>query len=375
MEDSFAQSHNASSQGEKSIATAQATQANKARRLLFVTWREPEHFDYDWHFTNAQLAHYSELSVTKLSAEALYRPGAFLGQLRFIKDLFKLAGQHDFIVSLENSRPSQVIAVLKTLRILRTKLMIVELGLTHRQSSLRAALYRLFLRFFYASADIALMQSKHKRDTFRREQLLGHKTQVDHALICMYDSQIAMVQQGAAQAAQHSAPEGILFSAGNSYRDYDTLAAAAHSFPDKQFYVTADGLDLPPSLHHLPWGPLPEYVAYLLAAQIIIIPLLGHDHDSGINVLYEAWLLKKPVIITMTPTIRDHLSRTQEEVCLTYEAGDTEGLRQQISYALEHPEQMQRMGEAAQRYLFEHYTSEHYLAQVVESIETYEAKT
>ena len=122
--------------------------------------------------------------------------------------------------------------------------------------------------------------------------------------------QARTIQAGIAPAAGDGVAR--LVAAGRSGRDYPTLAAAVAGLPCRLVIVCNEaaalgGVAERAGLRILRDCSGVEYLAQLLQADIVVVPLRVSDISAGQMVLVQAMALGRPLIVTRTPTIGDYL--------------------------------------------------------------------
>ena len=126
------------------------------------------------------------------------------------------------------------------------------------------------------------------------------------------------------EISQSPSAEGIVFSGGNSHRDYEPIVAAARQFPDRQFVIATqllDGRDDLPANLTAGSTSHEQFVAHLHAAEAIIVPITrGLNRSAGQQTYLNAMLLGKPTIVTDGFGVRDHIA--DKETALIIEGSE-----------------------------------------------------
>lgn len=175
----------------------------------------------------------------------------------------------------------------------------------------------------------------------------------------------------------------IIFSAGSTERDFQTLVEAARGLKipvriAASLVVTHDGLRTATKdvrgqlgdLADLEVGPLTpaELRASYAAAKVVVVPLLPSDIDAGVNVILEGMAAGRPVIASRTrgqiDVIRDG------ENGLLVPPGDVAALRAGIEYVLNDPAAAAVLGRRARAYVEVNHRLEDFVEQIRENTET-----
>src|SRR5262249_25030705 len=100
----------------------------------------------------------------------------------------------------------------------------------------------------------------------------------------------------------------VVFSGGDSGRDYATLFEAVRGLP-VQVRLCSGGYPtpLPPNVTVLPRLPLHRFRDEVGAATVVVVPLTGEPVVSGITVIAIAKMMGKAVIASDNPIVRLHI--------------------------------------------------------------------
>ena len=140
------------------------------------------------------------------------------------------------------------------------------------------------------------------------------------------------------------------FAGGNSLRDYGTLAAAATGAGGRFTVATSNVVaGMPPQARV---GPLSErdFFLSMMRSDVVIVPLLPVDGRSvGQQTYLNALALGKPLIVTDTLGVRDHLSADVH--ALVVPPGDAAAMRAAIDWMQDpaHREARDAMARAGQQ--------------------------
>jgi glycosyltransferase involved in cell wall biosynthesis len=133
-----------------------------------------------------------------------------------------------------------------------------------------------------------------------------------------------------------------IVSTGRLEKPLAEIFEAARDLPDVHFYITGSSKHFPPELlaqmpencHLTGYLPYESYVGLLSGANAVM-DLTKRDHTLVMGG-FEAVSLKKPLITTDWPVLRDYFSEGTVHIPNT-----VEGLREGIRYAQQHEEQLQ----------------------------------
>ncbi len=159
-------------------------------------------------------------------------------------------------------------------------------------------------------------------------------------------------------APDGSTPEaGLICSAGQLLRDYDTLIAAVRDLPVRaQIAAGSPWIDatLRPSgtlPANVTWGKLNRFELRKLYARstLAVVPILQNEYQTGIATILEMMAMGKCVIATRT---RGQVDTIVDGVTGVYvPPGDPAALREAIQSLLADSERAQRIGAAARRFV------------------------
>ncbi len=105
-------------------------------------------------------------------------------------------------------------------------------------------------------------------------------------------------------------PEAIIFSGGNSHRDYRTYLEAIQALPEYNFIVAARPLERQPLPPNVRWGPVrrDEFIRLMRASAAVVVPLRRDlNRAAGQQTYLNAMLLGKPTIITQSLGVIDYV--------------------------------------------------------------------
>jgi glycosyltransferase involved in cell wall biosynthesis len=173
----------------------------------------------------------------------------------------------------------------------------------------------------------------------------------------------------------------IVFSAGSTMRDFDTLVRAVigTDIPVRigaSLVVVLRGLkiaavdvgselDRPPNVQVESMEPLQVRAGYA-AAQVVVVPLLPCDIDAGVNVVLEAMAMGRPVIVTRTAGQIDVIDDGVNGYYV--DPGDPLALRSKIEAIRADPRAAEAVGRRARAYVEDHHSLEDFVQRVQASV-------
>lgn len=174
----------------------------------------------------------------------------------------------------------------------------------------------------------------------------------------------------------------ILFSAGSTQRDFDTLVSAAGGLGTplriaaslvvalqgfkvtttdvRQHLGTADDVEVE-SLDSL------QLRASYADAKVVVVPLLPTDIDAGVNVILEGMAMGRPVISTRTAGQIDVIRDGDTGVLVS--PGDVAALRAKIEMFLNDPQAAEEMGRRGRAHVEKYHRLEDFIEHVRASSE------
>jgi len=161
-------------------------------------------------------------------------------------------------------------------------------------------------------------------------------------------------------------------AAGRSGRDYPTLAAATAAVPCRLTIIcnerAALGGVVPSARVEVLTATFGvDYLARLLRADVVAVPLRVEDISAGQMVLIQAMALVRPLVVTRTPTIGDYLR--DSETALLVPRGDAAAMATAIRRLLDDPAAAAAMGRRAQARYAETFSADAHLRALVEAVE------
>lgn len=166
-------------------------------------------------------------------------------------------------------------------------------------------------------------------------------------------------------------PDGYLFCAGRTLRDYPTLLEVmrATDFPWHVVVGANDmnGMDIPPQVTVHREINRERYLELLRGARIVVLPLLPTERATGQVVLLEAMSYGKPVITTRAPGTTD-IVRDGENGFLT-ESGNHVMIKNILRVLLQDAGECQRIGQNALQDIISQFTTQKHAERRLKAID------
>lgn len=161
-----------------------------------------------------------------------------------------------------------------------------------------------------------------------------------------------------------TADDGYLFSGGNSLRDYALLEEA---LVDLEVPTTVASRWTPSrSLPHLTAGPVSheEFVRGLARSHAMVLPMERTVRSAGQQTYLNAMVLRKPVIVTDGPGVRDYIRDGETGIIVPPEAG---ALREAIADVFDpaRADHYRAMGERARADVLDRFASDAYFTHTL----------
>lgn len=164
----------------------------------------------------------------------------------------------------------------------------------------------------------------------------------------------------------------LIVAAGRSGRDYPTLARAAEGLPCRVDIICNEqaglgGVEPSARLRILADCFGMAYLAKLLRADIVAVPLRVENISAGQMVLIQAMALGRPLVVTRTPTIGDYLE--DEVTALLVPRGDVAAMTTALRRLLDDPALAAALGQRARESYENRFNQHAHLRAVVRAIE------
>lgn len=146
-----------------------------------------------------------------------------------------------------------------------------------------------------------------------------------------------------------------VFSAGDGFRDYETLLNAARlvdarikivSWWALQRYLKSYG-SLPENVEVYGLLPASQFKAMIAGAQFVVLPLQNVPWSMGQSALLFAMAMAKAVVVSSVPGIIDYV--VDGETALLCQHGNAADMAEKINYLLANPAEAQRIGKNARK--------------------------
>jgi len=160
-----------------------------------------------------------------------------------------------------------------------------------------------------------------------------------------------------------------IFAGGDSSRDYDTLLEAVKFLSIPTMIVakqvqTWNGKELPSHVQAKTTDPL-EFRRLMAHSQMVVLPLsVGLLQSTGQQSYLNAMYLRKPVIVSDVPGVRDHIQPGVTGIVVP--PGDPSALRKAITQVLKGGPEIEKMIEAAYVQVQKEFTLEHFVGRILE---------
>jgi hypothetical protein len=137
----------------------------------------------------------------------------------------------------------------------------------------------------------------------------------------------------------------VIFSGGDSGRDYATLFAAIRDLPVQLRLCAASyPTPVPPNVTILPRLPLHRFRDEVARATVVVLPLTGKPPVSGITVIAMAKMMGKPVIASDNRVVRIHIPSQGDGGYLS-QAGNPALLHSLLAGLIESPAERERLAQ------------------------------
>lgn len=161
--------------------------------------------------------------------------------------------------------------------------------------------------------------------------------------------------------------DSYVYSVGISYRDYDTLFAAARK-SDREFVVVTKDfalrkLQIPPNVT-IHTNLFDEQASRLMQnAAVVVIPLIYKNCPAGETTLFEAMSYSKPTIVTRTIITEEYIEDGRDGILVPWK--NPEAIVAALEYIYCNPEKAKRIGKMARKSVVEKYSMQVFARNVV----------
>lgn len=241
---------------------------------------------------------------------------------------------------------------------------------TERSSPVINRLRHAYYRFILRQVSCAIC---HSRLEIPRYQALFAGCGTDFVFV-PWGTFVPSIRDIEAAAKPQPATLPHIVAAGRSGRDYPTLLAAAASAACSTTIICNEAVALQgakesPNVNILTECFGLDYLAQLLHADIVVVPLRVDNISAGQMVLIQAMALERPLIVTETPTIGDYLEHNV--TALLVPRGNAPAMAAAITALLSDPERRRTLGRNARESYLRNFSGAAHARQVVEAIRSH----
>lgn len=153
-----------------------------------------------------------------------------------------------------------------------------------------------------------------------------------------------------------------IHASGRSSRDYATLIQAVTGLPVKAVIhgrgYNFRGLAIPPNVEIGELASADAFHRLVYHALFEVVPVQPRLRPAGSSQIVFAMMMGKPVVATRNPSLADLV---EEGVTgLLVEPGSVHAMKEAITYLLDHPDEVARMGAAARQRFLERHRFDHF---------------
>lgn len=259
-----------------------------------------------------------------------------------------------YVFTFENDWLTLLIASFQTLLFIRRpRHVILQFIMRERTETIVSRLKYAFLRWCYRSVHLCVVSSRSEGDYYR--ETFGWPA--DKVAFVPFHTDPTFAKRDS------SPEEPLVVAAGRTFRDYPTLLEAARGGLDLPLTIVAGrqsfgGAPLPAGVTTLFDIPLPELVALMARAAIVVLPLTERQISTGQSVLLEAMAKGKAVVATRVNGTVDYIEHMRTGVLVP--PGDAVAMRAAINVLARDPDLRRRIGIAAREQVLAHYLPDHY---------------
>lgn len=160
----------------------------------------------------------------------------------------------------------------------------------------------------------------------------------------------------------------FIFSAGNSFRDYEPLIEVAKQLPEYKFYLATVRLNQQAELPHnitVEWPSMEDYLHLIATSKAVVVPLqLGLNRTVGLLTAFETMILEQVLIISDAVGIRDYVLDGETGLVVD---GTTEGYLKAIRWVMspENAGKVAKMRRNARKAVLEQFTQQNHVRCVL----------
>lgn len=270
--------------------------------------------------------------------------------------LLRLARRHDAVIT-SKIRNALAVGLYKRLTGSRIRHVVTEMRLDNARPGLFWKLKVALQRFAFRRIDVLCVSARQEIDAYADRLGLPR----DRFRFVPWHTNVL-------QPAMTSRPDGHVFAAGRTGRDWPTFAKALDGCAIEAIVVCdsagARRANFPANVTVKTDIEYAEYAELLRGARLVVVPLESHVYSSGQVVFLEAMSLGKPVIVTRTVGSEDYIEDGVTGLYVT--CGSAEELRGAIDRVLGNPALERDLGRNALEIVLKQHTLEHYLRTIVD---------
>lgn len=270
-----------------------------------------------------------------------------------------------YVFTFENDWLTLLIASLQTLLLFRRpRHVILQFIMREATPDLKSRLKYAFMRWCFRSVHLCVCSSRPEANYYAR-------------VFRWPATKVAFVPFHTDPAFLHlveAEEEFFALAAGRTFRDYPTLLEAARTGLDLPLTIVAGRSSL--ERRPVPAGvtvhydiPLPELMALMARAAVVILPLAEREISTGQSVLLEAMAKGKPVVATRVNGTVDYVDHMRTGVLVP--PNDAAALREAVNLLARDPDLRRRIGAAGRDEVLRRYLPDHYaqgVAQVLRDV-------
>jgi len=293
-----------------------------------------------------------------------------VGQPKEINDFLKLfkigllmykclkKSQYDLIITFECGWETFLLSFYQSLFFKKKPAhIILDFIMREKTEKLYSRLKYIFMKFCFSSVALVVCSSSSERDYYIK---VFNWKQNKAVFIPLYVRPLFF---------KFNPSNGdYIFSAGRTFRDYETLLKAVKGLPTKVIIVASRKnledltVPIPHNVTIRSDIPLAEYAELLAKSKFVVLPLQERVISVGQLVLLESMALGKATIVTKAPGIMDYV--IDNVTGLLVNPKKPKELREKIMFLLNHPELINSLGRAAKEKIIKYHQIEHYITKL-----------
>ncbi|MBX3703148.1 MAG: glycosyltransferase family 4 protein [Steroidobacteraceae bacterium] len=302
-------------------------------------------------FTDLQVSQ-SEWWATRISVFRARHGRGLLIQLGNVLSLLCAAAKHDVVIT-SSVRNALLLGLTKSLGLVRRpRIVTVETRLDEPAPGLRWRLKVCLQRIAFRHVDVVCVSA--------RDEIKAYS---DRLRLPVGRFRFVPWHTNVLEPARYSAPDGYIFSAGRTGRDWSTFTEAVKGLACPIAVVCDADTRIRETFpkHATVESEIPyaRYRQLLIGARIVVIPLEERVYSSGQVVILEAMALGKPVIATRAVGSADYIN--DGITGLLVPPNDAPSLRAAIVRLLEDDALADRLSRNALETVLESHTLDRYL--------------